>query len=105
MTRQVFCFACFIPLLWCPEAIGALVETYKFTGSTMGFGSSVGISGNTVIVGNPSFGGSAYLLDVTSGERLHKLTANDAAPNGVLWHIRSHTLVVDRKTWRLEPNE
>jgi WD40 repeat protein len=49
------------------------------------FGYSVGISGNTAIVGaygnddSGSFSGSAYLFDVTTGLELSKLTASDAA--------------------------
>jgi len=48
------------------------------------FGSSVAISGNTAIVGAPgddhagSYSGSAYLFDVTTGNQLWKLTADDA---------------------------
>ncbi|WP_432798337.1 FG-GAP repeat protein [Poriferisphaera sp. WC338] len=49
------------------------------------FGHAVAISGNTAIVGaqgnddDGSFSGSAYLFDVTTGEQLFKLTADDAA--------------------------
>ncbi|MCH8042608.1 MAG: VCBS repeat-containing protein, partial [Planctomycetes bacterium] len=49
------------------------------------FGRSVGISGNTAIVGIPrdddaaTNSGSAYLYDVTTGNELFKLTAPDAA--------------------------
>ena len=42
-----------------------------------GFGASVGINGNTAIVGarsDPS--GSAYLFDITTGSQLTKLTAS-----------------------------
>ena len=46
-----------------------------------GFGDSVGISGNTAIVGAPG-SHSAYLFDVTTGEQLHKLTAP--------WLLREH---------------
>ena len=48
------------------------------------FGESVGISGNTAIVGayaDDDAGvesGSAYLFDVTTGNQLRKLTADDA---------------------------
>ena len=49
------------------------------------FGTSVGISGNTAIVGawfdddDGSGSGSAYLFDTTTGDQLFKLTASDAA--------------------------
>lgn len=49
------------------------------------FGISVMISGNTAIVGAPydddagNASGSAYLFDVTTGDQLMKLTADDAA--------------------------
>ncbi|MHC4107825.1 MAG: FG-GAP repeat protein, partial [Planctomycetota bacterium] len=49
------------------------------------FGISVGVSGDMAIVGargNDDAGnasGSVYLFDVTTGQQLHKLTANDAA--------------------------
>ncbi|MCH8879670.1 MAG: FG-GAP repeat protein [Planctomycetes bacterium] len=49
------------------------------------FGVSVGISGGIVIVGARAdddageSSGSAYLFDVTTGQQLHKLTAEDAA--------------------------
>jgi len=51
------------------------------------FGISVAISGNTAIVGARSdddagsSSGSAYLFDVTTGNQLAKLTADDAATN------------------------
>jgi hypothetical protein len=51
------------------------------------FGASVGISGNTAIVGayrdddNGTNSGSAYLFDVTSGSQLAKLTPSDGAAN------------------------
>ncbi len=49
------------------------------------FGRSVSISGDVAIIGadwdddGGSGSGSAYLFDVTTGEQLHKLTADDAA--------------------------
>ncbi len=49
------------------------------------FGRSVGISGNTAIVGAygnddaGSYSGSAYLFDATTGAQIAKLTASDAA--------------------------
>jgi WD40 repeat protein len=42
-----------------------------------GFGASVGVSGNTAIVGSTSE--SAYLFDVTTGNQLFKLTSSGAA--------------------------
>ncbi|MEM7627777.1 MAG: hypothetical protein AAF333_19460 [Planctomycetota bacterium] len=50
------------------------------------FGHSVGISGNTAVVGaeadddNGMDSGSAYLFDVTDGRQMFKLTADDGAP-------------------------
>ena len=50
------------------------------------FGQSVAISGNMALVGalygNGDFGGTAYLFDVTTGNQLTKLTADDAAAGG-----------------------
>ncbi|MEX2214306.1 MAG: PQQ-binding-like beta-propeller repeat protein [Phycisphaeraceae bacterium] len=64
-------------------------QLFKLTASDAAgsdfFGSSVAISGNTVIVGahlNDDAGsqsGSAYLFDITTGNQLFKLTASDAA--------------------------
>jgi len=64
-------------------------ELFKLTASDAAtddqFGWSVGVSGNTAIVGaegNDDAGdrsGSAYLFDVTTGQELRKLTASDAA--------------------------
>ena len=63
------------------------------------FGSSVGISGNTAIIGAhsddalilgaPALGsGSAYLIDVTTGHELFKLTASDgAASDSFGWSV------------------
>ncbi|QDT00671.1 FG-GAP repeat protein [Adhaeretor mobilis] len=51
------------------------------------FGYSVAINGNTALIGahrdddEGSDSGSAYLFDVTTGNQLTKLTANDAAAN------------------------
>ncbi len=51
------------------------------------FGFSVGISGNTAIVGNRgdddngNNSGSAYLFDITTGQQIAKLVPNDAAEN------------------------
>ncbi|MEQ8765183.1 MAG: IPT/TIG domain-containing protein [Planctomycetota bacterium] len=64
-------------------------ELFKLTASDAGasdrFGSSVGIDGNTAIIGAyfdsdlGQFAGSAYLFDVSTGAQLFKLTAFDAA--------------------------
>lgn len=61
-------------------------QLFKLTSSDAAagdnFGWSVGISGNTAIVGASGDrigAGSAYLFDVTTGNQLSKLTANDAA--------------------------
>jgi WD40 repeat protein len=66
-------------------------QLFKLTASDAAagdrFGVSVGISGSTAIVGSywdddapgGTNSGSAYLFDVTTGNQLHKLTANDAA--------------------------
>ncbi|UCD74906.1 MAG: FG-GAP repeat protein [Phycisphaerales bacterium] len=49
------------------------------------FGWSVSVNGNTVVVGAPddsdagSSTGSAYVFDATTGQQLHKLTADDGA--------------------------
>jgi outer membrane protein assembly factor BamB len=47
------------------------------------FGLDVDISGNIVVVGAPSqfnsHAGAAYLFDLTTGQRLHKLRASDAS--------------------------
>ncbi len=57
------------------------------------FGFSVAISDATAIVGalgdddNGSASGSAYLFDTTTGQQIHKLLANDGAPND--WFGRS----------------
>ena len=64
-------------------------ELFKLTASDASardndqFGCSVGISGNTAIIGAHrqsslgQYSGAAYLFDVTSGEELYKLTASD----------------------------
>jgi hypothetical protein len=56
-------------------------ELFKLTASDaapgVDFGASVGISGNTAIVGGET--DAAYLFDVTTGKELRKLTASDAA--------------------------
>ena len=67
---------------------GEWIESHKLTASDGTaidhFGNSVAISGNTAIVGANSDNhaganaGSAYLFDVTTGNQLFKLTANDA---------------------------
>ncbi len=50
-----------------------------------GFGLSVAIDGNLAVVGSPNdddagdTSGSAYLFDVSTGQQLYKLTADDAA--------------------------
>lgn len=64
-------------------------QLFKLTASDAAlndfFGTSVGISGGTAIVGahgnddNGIFSGSAYLFDVTNGMQISKLTASDAA--------------------------
>ena len=67
------------------------------------FGSSVSISGNTVIVGawgnddGGSYSGSAYLFDMTTGNQLAKLTADDAAAGDWLGYsvsISDNTAIV-----------
>jgi len=67
------------------------------------FGWSVGLSGNTAIVGaygkddDGTDSGSAYLFDVTSGLQLAKLTAHDAAAEdwfGVSVAISGNTAIV-----------
>ncbi len=85
----------------------------KFTTDTIldGFGGSVGISGNTVIVGasdddemgNDS--GAAYLFDAVTGNQLAKLTADDAAPGdhfGESVAISGNTAIVGAVTSPLE---
>jgi hypothetical protein len=49
-----------------------------------GFGGGVSISGNIALIsssGDDDRSGSAYLFDLTTGEQLHKLTADDAQPD------------------------
>ena len=54
-----------------------------------GFGTSVGISGNTVIVGalgdddNGDQSGAAYLFEVTTGDQIAKLLPNDGASGDI----------------------
>ena len=71
-------------------AAAQLVEAHKLTASDAAegdwFGHSVGVSGNTAIVGayrdddDGNVSGSAYLFDVTTGEEYpFKLTASDAS--------------------------
>ena len=67
------------------------------------FGYSVSVSGATVVVGAirdddaGSSSGSAYVFDATTGEQLHKLTADDAAQDdqfGYSVSISGDTIVV-----------
>lgn len=58
------------------------------------FGRSVSVCGNLVVVGATGdddaglFSGSAYIFDATTGQQLHKLTAEDAEENtGFGWSI------------------
>ncbi len=67
------------------------------------FGRSVSVSGNTIIAGAPydddagSKTGSAYVFDATTGEQLHKLTADDAEEGdrfGYSVSISGNTIVI-----------
>ncbi len=71
------------------------------------FGWSVGISGNYAVVGSNydddggSASGSAYLFDVTTGQQIHKLTANDASPGDFLGKsvaISNNTVIAGSNT-------
>ena len=61
-------------------------ELHRLVASDAGaedkFGDSVAISGKYVIVGAPYWGasdtGAAYIFDVTTGQQLHRLVANDS---------------------------
>ncbi len=70
------------------------------------FGSSVSISGNIIVIGARSgdggcpYSGSAFVFDATTGEQLHKLTADDAAAGddfGCSVSISGDTIVVGAK--------
>ncbi len=67
------------------------------------FGQSVSMSGNTIVVGaygnddSGSKSGSAYVFDATTGQQLHKLTADDAGKGdgfGISVSICHNTIVV-----------
>jgi len=83
---MLFVFTCYVPV---SNATGAGEQLFKLTASGAeagdNFGISVGISGNTAIVGAHlagAFGvstGMAYLFDITTGSQLFELTADDAA--------------------------
>ncbi|MEX2168716.1 MAG: PQQ-binding-like beta-propeller repeat protein [Pirellulales bacterium] len=64
---------------------GTQIHKLTDTAALFGFGDKVGISGNVAIVNNPldsvghTYSGSSYLFDVTTGQKVFKLTASDAA--------------------------
>ncbi|XHC25696.1 PQQ-binding-like beta-propeller repeat protein [Phycisphaerales bacterium ac7] len=82
-------------------------QLFKLTASDAAsgdfFGDSVGISGDTAIVGSAldddagEFSGSAYLFDTTTGEERFKLTATDASSGqsfGASLSVSSTTAIV-----------
>ncbi len=88
-TLSVTLFACTLAGPGAAQAWGQWEQTHKLTAADGAaynrFGFSVSISGDVGIVGTlgdddaGASSGSAYLFDVTTGEQLHKLTADDAA--------------------------
>ncbi len=88
-------------------AQGQWEQTHKLTADDGAegdqFGTSVSVSGNTIVVGAHidddagAGSGSAYVFDATTGEQLHKLTAEDAAQSDYFGHsvsVSGDTIVV-----------
>ncbi len=71
-----------LPVLGGGIVCGQWEQIHKLTGDSgvAGFGSSVGVSGKTIAIGayEEDSTGTAYLFDAVTGERLHKLIADDA---------------------------